>query len=77
MCVGATEIHFVKDWRKHADAHVFGNDWKALQGAALCVYNNRPFTARDLEGIQRLGEGSKARDSSRTGQYGIGEAPPE
>ena len=69
---GATEIHFVSDSRHHSDTAVFAPSWKPLQGPALCVYNNRPFTEADLEGIQKLGEGSKEQDSSKTGQYGIG-----
>jgi len=36
------------------------------------VYNNRPFSEEDLEGIQRLGEGSKGADPNKTGQYGVG-----
>ncbi|KAK2160900.1 hypothetical protein LSH36_125g03013 [Paralvinella palmiformis] len=69
---GATEIHFIRDSRQHSKEHVFDNSWKPLQGPALCVYNNQPFTRADLEGIQKLGEGSKNRDPSKTGQYGIG-----
>ncbi|KAI0235359.1 Sacsin, partial [Lamellibrachia satsuma] len=69
---GATEIHFVSDSRHHSDTAVFAPSWKPLQGPALCVYNNRPFTEADLEGIQKLGQGSKIHDSSKTGQYGIG-----
>ena len=69
---GATEIHFVSDSRHHKDTAVFAPSWKPLQGPALCVYNNRPFTEADLEGIQKLGQGNKLHDSSKTGQYGIG-----
>jgi len=69
---GATEIHFVADWRQHPDTRVFESSWKPLQGPALCVYNNRPFSDSDLEGIQRFGEGSKANDPAATGQYGVG-----
>ena len=69
---GATEIHFVSDSRYHNDKAIFAPSWKPLQGPALCVYNNRPFTDEDLEGIQKLGKGSKLHDSTKTGQYGIG-----
>ena len=69
---GATEIHFVSDSRHHKDTAVFAPSWKPLQGPALCVYNNRPFTEADLEGIQKLGQGNKLHDPSKTGQYGIG-----
>ena len=68
----ATEIHFVKDPRRHSDEKVFEECWKPLQGPALCVYNNSAFTEEDLEGIKNLGEGSKGKDPNKTGQYGIG-----
>ena len=68
----ATEICFIKDPRHHPDERVFKDSWKPLQGPALCVYNNRPFTDGDLEGIRNLGEGSKGDDPNKTGQYGVG-----
>ena len=69
---GATEIHFIYDPRSHPTKHLLSDNWKELQGPSLCVYNNRPFSEEDLEGIQRLGIGSKAEDPTKTGQYGIG-----
>ena len=69
---GATEIYFIKDPRQHRDKYVFEDSWKPLQGPALCVYNNKPFTEADIEGIQHLGEGSKGDDPNKTGQYGVG-----
>ena len=68
----ATEICFIKDPRHHPDKKLFADSWKPLQGPALCVYNNRPFTYADIEGIRNLGEGSKEKDPSKTGQYGVG-----
>ena len=68
----ATEICFIKDPRRHPDEKVFEDCWKPLQGPALCVYNNKPFTNADIEGIQNLGEGSKGEDPNKTGQYGVG-----
>ena len=68
----ATEICFIKDPRQHQDNYVFEDSWKPLQGPALCVYNNKPFTKADIEGIQNLGEGSKGDDPNKTGQYGVG-----
>ena len=69
---GATEIHFIVDPRNHPTDQLLSDNWKELQGPALCVYNNRPFSEDDLEGIQRLGIGSKTDDPTKTGQYGIG-----
>ena len=68
----ASEIFFVKDPRHHPDERVFQESWKPLQGPALCVYNNRPFTNADIEGICNLGKGSKGEDPNKTGQYGVG-----
>ena len=69
---GATEIHFIYDPRNHPTDQLLSDNWKELQGPALCVYNNRPFSEKDLDGIQRLGIGSKSEDPTKTGQYGIG-----
>ena len=68
----ATEIVFIKDPRSHPTERVFEDSWIPLQGPALCVYNNKPFTKADIEGIQNLGEGSKGNDPNKTGQYGVG-----
>ncbi|XP_068729165.1 sacsin-like [Montipora capricornis] len=69
---GATEIHFIYDPRTHPTNRLLSENWKELQGPALCVYNDKPFSEKDLEGIQRLGIGSKTDDPTKTGQYGIG-----
>ncbi|XP_019622025.1 PREDICTED: sacsin-like [Branchiostoma belcheri] len=69
---GATEIQFVFDKRHHGTKYIFDDAWKDLQGPALCVYNNRPFTEEDLTGIQNLGKGSKGQDPVKTGKYGVG-----
>ena len=68
----ATELHFIKDARQHDDERVFTEKWKSLQGPALCVFNNKPFTKADIAGIQNLGGGSKSDDPNKTGQYGVG-----
>ena len=68
----ATEVCFIKDPRQHPKQRVFEDSWQSLQGPALCVYNNKPFTYSDIEGIQNLGEGSKGDDPNKTGQYGVG-----
>ena len=68
----ATEVFFIKDPRGHPTERVFEDSWIPLQGPALCVYNNKPFTKADIEGIQNLGEGSKGNDPNKTGQYGVG-----
>ncbi|XP_062586454.1 sacsin-like isoform X2 [Saccostrea cucullata] len=69
---GATEMHFIKDFRTHKCDYVFSENWKELQGPALCVFNDSVFTDKDFEGIQNLGIGSKGNDPTLTGQYGVG-----
>lgn len=69
---GATTVHFICDSRSLGTEKVFEERWKAIQGPALCIYNDRSFTDKDLQGIQMLGEGSKLDDPVKTGQYGVG-----
>ncbi|XP_078720978.1 sacsin isoform X2 [Lampetra fluviatilis] len=68
----ASEIHFIWDPREHSKDRIFDEKWGSLQGAALCVYNNQPFTEDDIKGIQHIGKGTKGGNPSKTGQYGIG-----
>ncbi|XP_054849088.1 sacsin-like [Eublepharis macularius] len=69
---GASVVHFLWDQRHHPAHRVFGDEWKDLQGPALCIYNNRTFDMRDIEGIQRLGSGGKGGRRDTTGKYGLG-----
>ncbi|XP_063763449.1 LOW QUALITY PROTEIN: sacsin [Eleginops maclovinus] len=68
----ATEIYFVFDPRTHPSDRIFDDKWIPMQGPALCVYNNQPFTEDDVRGIQNLGRGTKEANPGKTGQYGIG-----
>ena len=68
----ATEIYFVFDARTHPTDRIFDDKWIPMQGPALCVYNNQPFTEDDVRGIQNLGRGTKEANPGKTGQYGIG-----
>ncbi|XP_026867820.2 sacsin isoform X1 [Electrophorus electricus] len=68
----ATEIYFVFDPRIHPTNRIFDDKWVPMQGPALCVYNNQPFTEDDIRGIQNLGRGTKEANPGKTGQYGIG-----
>ena len=69
---GASQVKLVLDQRYHPTERVFGNKWRLLQGPALLVYNDAPFSERDIKAIQNLGEGSKSDDCKKIGQYGIG-----
>ncbi|XP_067946233.1 sacsin-like [Watersipora subatra] len=67
----ATEMHFILDKRKLSNERVW-EEWKSMQGPALCVHNNSVFSDKDIESIQKLGVGSKSQDPDKTGQFGIG-----
>ena len=70
---GASEIHFIHDTRSLGNKKVATDEAsEEIQGPALCVYNNKPFTKKDLDGIKRLGIGSKRCSPELTGIYGIG-----
>ena len=70
----ASEIHFIYDSRSLKNEKVVTEKETSeeIQGPALCVYNDKPFTEKDLEGIQRLGKGGKRDSLEMTGKYGIG-----
>uniref|UniRef100_A0A1I8JRM9 Mab-21 domain-containing protein n=1 Tax=Macrostomum lignano TaxID=282301 RepID=A0A1I8JRM9_9PLAT len=69
---GATRLHFINDRRNLGTEKVLSDEWKALQGPALVVVNDTTFNDEDIEGIQKLGVGSKGSQPWKTGQYGIG-----
>ena len=69
----ASEIHFIYDTRTLGSESVATEEAsEEIQGPALCVYNDKPFTKEDLEGIKKLGIGSKRDSLGVTGKYGIG-----
>ncbi|KAM5132594.1 sacsin-like [Mantella aurantiaca] len=68
----ASEIHFVLDSQTHRSKRTFGPQWNPLQGPALCVYNNKKFDSKDIEGIQQLGIGGKEDRLDKTGKFGLG-----
>ena len=69
----ASEIHFIHDTRLLPSEKVATDkESEEIQGPALCVYNDRPFRKEDLDGIRKLGTGSKRESPEMTGKYGIG-----
>ena len=72
----ASEIVFVLDQRTdHPDRTLLlkTEKWKELQRTpALCIFNNRPFTEEDIQGICRLGRGGKGDTADTIGRFGIG-----
>ena len=68
----ATKMYIILDKRSHGTKKLPSEEWKDLQGPALLVWNNSAFREEDLEGIQRLGFGSKRSEAETIGMYGIG-----
>ncbi|XP_003390766.2 PREDICTED: sacsin-like, partial [Amphimedon queenslandica] len=68
----ANEMIIILDRRQHGTEKVLSENWGELQGPALLVWNDKNFSDQDLEGIQKLGLGSKRDDDESIGQFGIG-----
>ena len=68
----ASKMMVILDKRTHGTTRVPSDEWKDLQGPALLVWNNSTFTKEDMDGIQKLGLGSKGSESEKIGMYGIG-----
>ena len=68
----ASRIHYVLDKRNHGTKYILEDTMTETQGPALCVFNDSAFSNDDLEGISRLGQGSKKHDFAKIGQFGIG-----
>ena len=58
----------MKDLRPHKTEKLLNDKWQNVCGPALCIFNDAPFTPRDMQGIQALGEGSKEEDALKTGK---------
>ena len=72
---GASEIHFLLDKRvlsQKAQSKVPDVAWEKLLEPALLVFNNSFFTTDDIDGLQKLGTGSKREKSSTIGKFGVG-----
>ena len=68
----ATKMCVILDKRTHGKQRIPSQEWKELQGPALLIWDDANFTEKDIEGIQKLGLGSKRDDSESIGQFGIG-----
>ena len=68
----ATKMCVILDKRAHGKQRIPSQEWEELQGPALLVWDDANFTEKDIEGIQKLGLGSKRDDSESIGQFGIG-----
>lgn len=69
---GATRVDVWIDWQTHDASSLPDARMAMFAGPALLIANDREFTARDIEAIQRIGEGSKLLNASKTGRFGLG-----
>lgn len=68
----ASKICFILDERYLKTENTFGTKFNALQGPALCCFNDSIFSENNLKGIISLGQGSKKLDPNKIGQFGVG-----
>ena len=68
----ASKMCVILDKRHHKAEKVPFNNGQELQGPAILVWDDKDFNENDLEGIQKLGLGSKRDNDESIGQFGIG-----
>ena len=68
----ASKMCVILDKRHHKAEKVPFNNGQELQGPAILVWDDKDFNDKDLEGIQKLGLGSKRDNDESIGQFGIG-----
>ncbi len=65
--------HFIYELLQNAeDTGATAAQFVLSETALAFVHNGRPFEPRDIEGITSIGEGTKAEDEDKIGQFGIG-----
>eukprot|EP01083_Nonionella_stella_P220948 789991_1 len=66
----ARVVRFCHDERHHGTESIcFPAEF---QGPSLLVFNDAPFTERDFESIQRIGDSGKQDMIQKTGRFGLG-----
>lgn len=68
----ADEIVFVIDEQHHHTSGLPDNMKWLHETPALLVFNNKPFSNQDIEGIQKIGESGKWVSVGKTGRFGLG-----
>ncbi|KAE9364465.1 hypothetical protein N431DRAFT_474055 [Stipitochalara longipes BDJ] len=69
---GASCISWLLDQRAHPVDKLLTPEMKLFQGPAFLVHNDGVFSENDFEGFKNVGEGSKAHDKAKIGQFGRG-----
>lgn len=68
----ATEIRFILDERSFPTGSMPNQMHWLQKSPALLVFNNKPFTDADIEGIQKIGASGKSQSAGKTGRFGLG-----
>ncbi len=68
----ATWLRVTFDERNHPAQRLPSSSMAPLMGPAILISSDQVFSLEDLERIQAIGEGSKALDAQKTGQFGVG-----
>ena len=71
---GSTQFKVLLDGRTnaHKTALLLSPKLAHTQGAALYQFDDAEFHPDDYESIQRVGDGTKRGDPTKTGQFGLG-----
>lgn len=71
---GATEFKVLLDGRTgvHKTQSLLSPELARTQGPALYQFDDAEFNPEDYESIQRVGDGTKMGDPTKTGQFGLG-----
>jgi hypothetical protein len=68
----ASWLRVTFDERDHQAQRLPSPSMAPLMGPALLISSDQIFSLEDLDRIQAIGEGSKAQDAQKTGQFGVG-----
>ncbi|TVY34994.1 Sacsin [Lachnellula subtilissima] len=69
---GTSRVSWLLDPRSHACRNLLTPEMVIFQGPAFLVHNNGVFSDNDFKGFKNVGEGSKAQDKEKIGQFGRG-----
>ena len=68
----AKKVVFLLDYDSYSSASLFSKELANQQNAALLVYNDQIFTAKDFKAIKEIGSASKLDELKSTGKFGLG-----
>lgn len=69
---GAQKFTSLIDERTFSKQSIISSAMNSLQGPALLLFNDKPFTDDDFIGIRRIGKGGKLNNPDTIGRFGLG-----